>query len=250
MRQTWRRHYRSLSGLLSRVRRVRASPPGSQAPRAIRRAGQYGTIPCMPDPEPAAKQADLREAKRLLREHILLARDALPAATRERHAAAIIAALRAREDFRRARTVLLSLAFRSEWETRPLLRAALASGKSVAAPRVNTARRMLEAYTISDPERDLGPGFRGIAEPLPHCAALALDTIDWVLVPGVAFDTHGHRLGYGGGYYDRLLPLLRDDAHRVAGAYDLQIVDRVPIAPHDRPLDAILTEARIIAPAR
>lgn len=201
-------------------------------------------------PEPAARRADLREAKRSLRARILLARDALPALTRERYAAAIVAALCAREDFRLARTVLLSLAFRSEWETRPLLRTALASGKRVAAPRVNAASRMLEAYAISDPERDLGPGFRGIAEPLPHCPALALDAIDWVLVPGVAFDTRGRRLGYGGGYYDRLLPLLRDDAHRVAGAFDLQVVDRVPIAPHDRPLDAIMTEARIIAPAR
>lgn len=204
----------------------------------------------MTEPEPTARRADLREAKRSLRERILLARDALPVATRERYAAAIAAALCAREDFRVARTVLLSLAFRSEWETRPLLRTALAAGKCVAAPRVNAPRRMLEAYAISDPERDLGPGFRGIAEPLPHCPALAFDAIDWVLVPGVAFDTRGHRLGYGGGYYDRLLPLLRDDAHRVAGAFDLQIVDRVPTAPHDRPLDAIMTEARIIAPVR
>jgi len=204
----------------------------------------------MTDPEPVPQRADLREAKRSLRERILLARDALPAATRERYAAAIVAALCAREDFRLARTVLLSLAFRSEWETRPLVKTAHESGKRVAAPRVNPARRMLEVYAISDPERDLGPGFRGIAEPLPHCRPLPLDTIDWVLVPGVAFDKRGHRLGYGGGYYDRLLPLLRDDAHRVAGAFDMQIVDRVPIAPHDRPLDAIVTEARIIAPAR
>lgn len=204
----------------------------------------------MTDPQPSAKRGDLREAKRSLRERILHARDALPAATRERYAAAIVTALCAREDFRQARTVLLSLAFRSEWETRPLLRTALASGKSVAAPRVNAARRMLETYAVSDPERDLGPGYRGIAEPLPHCPPLALEAVDWVLVPGVAFDMHGHRLGYGGGYYDRLLPLLRDDAHRVAGAFDLQIVERVPIAPHDRPLDAILTETRVIAPAR
>jgi 5-formyltetrahydrofolate cyclo-ligase len=130
------------------------------------------------------------------------------------------------------------------------VKTALESGKRVAAPRVNAAQRMLDVYAISDPERDLGPGFGGIAEPLPHCQSLPLDAIDWVLVPGVAFDKRGHRLGYGGGYYDRLLPLLRDDAHRVAGAFDMQIVDRVPIAPHDRPLDAIVTEARIIAPAR
>ena len=75
-------------------------------------------------------------------------------------------------------------------------------------------------------------------------SAVAEEAIDWVLVPGVAFDLHGHRIGYGGGYYDRLLPLLRKDARRVAGAFELQIVEQVPSAPHDLAVDAIITERR------
>lgn len=190
--------------------------------------------------------AALREAKRALRERILRERDALPAEARARASAAIVARLEAREDFRAAEIVLLSLAFRSEWETRPLVESALALGKIVGAPRVDRARRMLEACAISGLERDLGPGFQGIDEPLPHCRPLALEAVDWVLVPGVVFDTRGHRLGYGGGYYDRLLPLLRGDARRIAGAFELQVVERVPAATHDLRIDALVTERRTL----
>jgi 5-formyltetrahydrofolate cyclo-ligase len=195
------------------------------------------------EPGPAAGGA-LREAKRAMRDRILRARDSLPAEARAHASAAIVTALAAREDFRAARAVLLSLSFRSEWETRPLLEAALALGKIVGAPRVDPIKRMLETYAISDPGRDLESGFLGIHEPLPHCPPLALDAIDWVLVPGVAFDTHGHRIGYGGGYYDRLLPLLRSDARRIAGAFELQVVEQVPAAVHDLRVDAVVTERR------
>jgi 5-formyltetrahydrofolate cyclo-ligase len=67
-----------------------------------------------------------------------------------------------------------------------------------------------------------------------------------VLVPGVAFDASGHRLGYGGGYYDRLLPRLRRDAARIAGGYEMQLVDRVPAALHDVPVQALATEVRTL----
>jgi 5-formyltetrahydrofolate cyclo-ligase len=192
----------------------------------------------------------LREAKRAMRDRILRARDALPLEARAHAGAAIVTSVATREDFRAARAVLLSLAFRTEWETRPLLEAALALGKIVGAPRVNPAQRMLETYAIANLERDLGSGFHGIDEPLPHCRPLALDAIDWVLVPGVAFDTHGHRIGYGGGYYDRLLPLLRSDARRVAGAFELQVVEQVPAAMHDLQVDAVVTERRTMEIAR
>lgn len=188
--------------------------------------------------------ATLRDAKRAMRDRVLRARDSLPPEIREQAGRAIVATLAARADFRAAETVLLSLSFRSEYDTRPLFEAALAAGKVVSAPRVNADSRMLEAFVVTDPGRDVAPGFRGIPEPLPHCAAVALDAIDWVLVPGVAFDTRGYRIGYGGGYYDRLLPLLRDDAQRIAGAFELQVVEQVPSAPHDLAVDAIVTERR------
>jgi len=201
--------------------------------------------------EPVTAQgADPREAKRLLRERVSRARDALPAAIRARFGRAIVAALAAREDFLQARTVLLSLAFRSEWETRPLFDAASTHRKTVVAPRVNRKTRMLELCSIGDLERDVGRGYAGIHEPLPHCESVELASIDWVLVPGVAFDPSGHRIGYGGGYYDRLLPVLRPDARRIAGAFEVQIVERIPAAPHDVRVDAIVTEARTIAAPR
>jgi len=78
--------------------------------------------------------------------------------------------------------------------------------------------------------------------------SVALASIDWVLVPGIGFDAEGRRVGYGGGYYDRLLPLLENGAARVAGAFDLQIVERVPAAPHDATVDAIVTERRTLEP--
>jgi 5,10-methenyltetrahydrofolate synthetase len=203
----------------------------------------------MTEKPPHAERADPRDAKRRLREQVLRARDALAPARRASLGEEIVASLVAREDFRVARTVLLSLAFRSEWQTRPLFSTGIALGKTVVAPRVNRESRMLELYAVDDLSRDVGTGYLGIDEPLPHCPSVNPGAIDWVLVPGVAFDLSGHRIGYGGGYYDRL-PVLRRDARRIAGAFELQIIERVPAAAHDLQVDAIVTEARTVVPER
>ena len=197
-----------------------------------------------------AASGKLLDAKRGLRARILRERDATPAEDRATASASITALLLAREDFASSKTVLLTLPFGSEWDTRALLRAALAGAKTVALPRVNLATRMLDICAITRIEHDAAPGYRGIPEPGAHCELLDVATIDWVLVPGVAFDRDGHRIGYGGGYYDRLLPLLRADAHRVAGAFELQLVDHVPAASHDVAVNAVVTEARSISIAR
>ncbi|MDQ6916957.1 MAG: 5-formyltetrahydrofolate cyclo-ligase [Pseudomonadota bacterium] len=186
-------------------------------------------------------------AKRSLRTRILRDRDACPAGERAAASASIAASLSAREDFASAQTVLLTLPFGSEWDTRGLLAEALARFKTVALPRVNPASRMLDICAVTRPEHDAAPGYRGIPEPAAHCALLDVESIDWVLVPGVAFDAAGGRMGYGGGYYDRLLPLLRGDTHRIAGAFELQMVERVPAASHDVSVEAIVTERRTIS---
>jgi 5-formyltetrahydrofolate cyclo-ligase len=190
----------------------------------------------------------LRDAKLSLRRHVLARRDSLDSASRIAGGSAIVGKLVALPSFVAARTVLLTLPFRSEWDTLPLVRQALAAGRTVAVPRVNAITRMLELFAIADPTCDAGVGLQGIPEPLPHCRELDPVAVDWVLVPGVAFDREGRRLGYGGGYYDRLLPLLSRDATRIAGAFDLQIVDRVPAGPHDVTLDAIVTPSEMIVP--
>jgi len=201
------------------------------------------------DPPPKAATG-LRQAKRLVRESVLRERDAMPPELRAAASERIAESLARRPDFAAAGVVLLTLPYASEWDTRLLFSVARARGKTVAVPRVNLAQRMLEIYAVADLAADVAPGYRGIPEPHTGSTPVALESIDWVLVPGVAFDASGQRVGYGGGYYDRLLPMLPAAAPRIAGAFELQVLERVPSAPHDLALDAIVTETRVIVPAR
>jgi 5-formyltetrahydrofolate cyclo-ligase len=203
----------------------------------------------VPTPDALAGPA-LHDAKRTTRARIIAARDALSPVARGEAEAAIATRVHALPSFRQARCILLTLPFRSEWNTRPLFAAAVASGKTVALPRVNGASRMLDLHAAQDIDRDAAPGYRGIPEPSADLPRVAIEEVDWVLVPGVAFDVHGRRLGYGGGYYDRLLALLRPGVPRVAGAFDLQVVAHVPAAPHDLVVDVIVTESRMLTIAR
>jgi 5-formyltetrahydrofolate cyclo-ligase len=190
--------------------------------------------------------AALRDAKRAIRERVLATRDALPARQREAASEKIVERLIALPSFLAARTIFVTIPFRNEWDSRLLAERALTLGKTLASPRVNLQSRMLSLHRVCDLSIDLAPGYRGIPEPTTLCPAVAIDEIEWLLVPGVAFDVHGRRLGYGGGYYDRLLPLLPRTAPRIAGAFEAQLVDEVPAAPHDLSVDLIVTEARIV----
>jgi 5-formyltetrahydrofolate cyclo-ligase len=206
----------------------------------------------VPDTRDAAPVGDampvgvaLHQAKRTLREDVIARRDALAPAVRSAAEARIAERIGAMPAFAAARVLLMTLPFRNEWDTRPLIAAAHAAGKRVALPRVDERTRMLELFEVTVLAHDVGPGYRGIDEPLAHCRPVAADAIDWVLVPGVGFDPDCRRLGYGGGFYDRLLPLLATAVPRIAGAFDVQVVERVPAAPHDIAVDAVITESRM-----
>lgn len=205
-------------------------------------------MPTNPDAAPVG--APLREAKQAMRLTIAAARDALDPAWRARASEALIEEIVSLATYARARRVLLSAPFRSEWDAAPLIGRALANGKEVALPRVHEASRMLDLCLVVDPASDIVAGHRGIPEPAEGCARVEAGSIEWVLVPGVAFDRTGARLGYGGGYYDRLLPLLSARAARVAGAFSMQIVDLVPSAPHDIRMDTVVTEEGIVLDRR
>ena len=186
----------------------------------------------------------LRESKRRLREAMLARRDLMPVAARQDAQARIAERIAAMPAFAAANHLLMTLPFRNEWDTRPLIDVARAAGKRVALPRVDERSRMLELFEVTDLERDVATGFRGIDEPCAHCPPVAVAAIDWVLVPGVAFDPACRRLGYGGGFYDRLLPQVAARAPLTAGAFDLQVVEQVPAAPHDIAVDIVVTESR------
>jgi len=190
--------------------------------------------------------APLREAKQAMRTIVAAARDALDPEWRARASVALVERIAALPTFGAARGVLLTAPFRSEWDAAPLIAHALAAGKLVALPRVDESSRMLELRRVVDPARDIVAGYRGLPEPDTHCERVAAASIDWVLVPGIAFDPAGGRLGYGGGYYDRLLPVLPARVARVAGAFSMQIVDAVPSAPHDITMDTVVTESGVV----
>ena len=199
-----------------------------------------------PTIEDARSGSALHAAKRQLRLEVAVARDALDPAAREAGSRAIAERISGLESFLQARTLLVTLPYRSEWDTTRLARLAIEQGKTVVAPRVDAAARVLHLHSIADLRTDVAPGWRGIPEPRHHRPRVEPDAIDWILVPGLAFDRSGRRLGYGGGYYDRLLPLIAAAAARVAGAYDLQLVAHVPSAPHDLFVDWIVTPSETV----
>ena len=191
----------------------------------------------------------LHGAKRALRDRVIAARDAIEAGERDAGSRAIAQRIAALPSFAGARCVLLTLPFRSEWNTRPLVESSIARGATVALPRVNLQTRMLELFRVEDPDADVEAGYRGILEPRPSLRRIGVQEVGWVLVPGVAFDASGRRLGYGGGYYDRLLALLAPEVPKIAGAFDAQVVAEIPAAPHDLRVDAIATPTRMLTVA-
>jgi len=188
--------------------------------------------------------------KQNIRQRILPQREQLPAAARAQFSAEIVRRMVQLPAYQAARTVLGYMNFGSEFKSEILIRQMLADDKTLLLPKVNRTTNELDVYCVADLQHDLAPGVYGIREPLPErCAKLdALDEVDFVLLPGLAFGRDGARLGYGGGFYDKLL--MRFDAecalaHRpalVAGAYAMQLVEGIPQETTDHKVQWLVTE--------
>ena len=152
------------------------------------------------------------------------------------------ALLKTQAQWRAAQSILFFAPLPEELDVWPLLAEALAAGKRVALPRFVAAAQGYEACQVLDPAADLEVGQFGIREPRGRCARFPSDRLDLILVPGVAFDSLGGRLGRGKGYYDQLLGGLRGTKCGVA--FDQQVVDEIPTTPHDERLDFLLTPTR------
>lgn len=146
-------------------------------------------------------------------------------------------------EYQTARTVHTYVAWRSEVRTQKLIRQMLAAERQVIVPLVDVPTHSLTHYQIMR-FADLRPGAFGIPEPsVQHCIGALVSDIDCVVVPGLAFDLTGRRLGYGGGYYDAFLRQI--SAPKVGFAFQLQIVDEVPVRVEDERMDIIVTEEEI-----
>lgn len=152
--------------------------------------------------------------------------------------------------YQAAKTVMWYVDAGSEVRTRHTLPEALTHGKRVVVPWCVVETNQLELFLLED-TAELVEGAYKILEPkdelrrLPN-KVVRPEELDLVMVPGTAFDPRGGRMGQGKGYYDRLLERARRDAPLVALAFDCQIFDEIPVAPHDVFMDLVLTETRAI----
>ena len=180
-----------------------------------------------------------KKQKNSLRQHLEMKRRAMPKEEAAALSSAVVARLESVPEFQKGRNIMLYYPIRNEVDVRPLLEA-YQDSKVLLLPVVLKGHKM-ELRQYRGPE-SLKKGQYGIPEPIGKRYTGRIDTI---IVPGVGFDRHLHRIGRGGGYYDRFLKK-HPEAKKVAVAYDFQIVDNVPVNHFDRKVDAIITPTAII----
>jgi 5-formyltetrahydrofolate cyclo-ligase len=190
---------------------------------------------------------DPKIEKDRLRAEILLRRDALPPESREEKSRAIAFRLFSFPGFTESKIIMFYVSFRSEVNTHQMIRKALSLGKNVAVPFTDRTQRTLIPSMVKDINKELIPNRLGIPEPLrEHLRPVKKTNIDLVIIPGSMFDRRGGRAGYGYGYYDHFLKQLDPHTKRLALAFELQLVDTVPMESNDEYVDFIITEKRII----
>lgn len=179
------------------------------------------------------------------RRQALARRDRLSAAERAAASRRIAVRVASLPEMEQARRIFCFVSFRTEVDTRPIIDWAREHGREIVVPRILGPRNM-EAAACADPEADLVPGPWDIPQPHEGIAACHPETIDAALVPGVAFDARGGRIGYGGGFYDTFMGSLRPGVPRIGLAFEAQLLPRITAEPHDLPVDMVITDERVI----
>ena len=175
--------------------------------------------------------------KKALRKAIGAKKSALSAQEIARRSAILAERLFETPQYRDCASLYAYLSFNQEVRTNPIIERAWADGKRVAVPKV-IGKEMV--FIWLDSYDQLGPGYYGITEPIED-GPVADDRTALVLMPGLAFDPEGHRVGYGGGFYDRFLEA-EPDHPLVALCYDFQLFDHLEVESHDIPVDRVITD--------
>lgn len=183
------------------------------------------------------------DSKREIRSHFLKLRDQIPEDVRREKSIEITRRIGRHPWYEEAEDILCFVSFRSEVDTSFLILESLKAGKRVYCPRVTTDGNSMEFYRITSTE-ELKSGYRGIMEPPAiterrfqageHCALMIL--------PGAAFDSECHRIGYGGGCYDRYLEETHTSFHTIAAAFSEQIASEIPSEFHDIRPELVITD--------
>jgi 5-formyltetrahydrofolate cyclo-ligase len=191
---------------------------------------------------------DIPSAKALLRQRVSAALAPLSPGLLARRSQAVREKLEGMSVWKQACSVLLYAPLPGEVDIWPLAQTALLQGKILALPAFNRKTRDYDVRCVSDLQQDVVAGHFGIREPSEGRPPPPSKVLDLTLVPGVAFDLSGRRLGRGRGYYDRLLAAWRGLSCGVC--FDEQVFESLPVEPHDIQLNCILTPTRFFQPDR
>jgi 5-formyltetrahydrofolate cyclo-ligase len=146
-----------------------------------------------------------------------------------------------------ARIALLYMPIPPEVDTREIIKRSYMYNKIIILPAFDAEAFRMTLMKVDDPDKDLVQGPRGNLEPNPkRCKTVPLDCLDIAIIPGLAMDEKGGRIGSGKGYYDRLIPDLPITTRKVGLIFEDQIIPVVPMESHDKHVDIVVTEKRII----
>jgi 5-formyltetrahydrofolate cyclo-ligase len=190
------------------------------------------------------KHKPIEVEKKQLRKYIQNKRDNLTLELRNEKSKEIAQKFLKTRDYLNSKNIFIYYPFRSEIDTTIIIKKALKESKNIILPRVEGT--LLNLYFVNDVHTQLQEGSYRIMEPIPSsCTRAYVADINLAIVPGVAFDKNLNRLGYGGGFYDKILRNLPQGIKKIALSFDIQIVPNIPVQDYDIKIDMIITESKI-----
>jgi len=189
----------------------------------------------------------IQEKKLEMRNEATKSLDAFSSSERSRKTKKIEDRLFEFANFLEANIVLLYVNTRYEVNTQKIIKRCIDYNKVLVLPAFNPEKFEMRLMKVDNPETELIPGSRDVLEPdAGRCKTVPIEGIDIAIIPGIAFDEKGGRIGTGKGYYDHLIPQLAITTRKVALAFESQIFQQIPMESHDKHVDIIITEKRII----
>lgn len=189
---------------------------------------------------------DIIEQKKTIRKSIIAKRNNLSPDYISSSSKKITTTLLSLDAFKNAKTIMCYVSFGTEVDTKKIIEECFKQGKSILIPiimRNVNGTSYMEASELHNFKEDLTPGTMNILEPKESSIRIIdPEIIDLIIIPGLAFDKYGNRLGYGAGYFDYFLQRLKGDCKQIAITFSFQIVEFIPIEEHDKPIPQILTE--------
>ena len=190
---------------------------------------------------------EIREKKQEIRDEMVQLVSGLSAEALAARTKAIEERLFEFANFLEARIVLLYTPAKAEVNTQHIIERSFMYNKIIVLPAFNEESKKITLMKVDDPAKDLIDGVRGNLEPNPErCKAVPLDCLDIAIIPGLAMDEKGGRLGTGNGYYDRLIPELPITTRKVGLIFEDQVISMVPMESHDKHVDIVVTNERIV----